>query len=116
MGIDAGWLGALRRDAGFTLPERHLGRRVASELPDALERLDALADALASTPLGQLDAAAWQRWAVRFDAATCPPWRAPLQGRTVAVARDAAFCFIYPANLDSCARSVPSWCFLAAGR
>ena len=101
VGIDAGWLGALKRDAGFTLPERHLGLTVASELPDAMERLDALADALAQTALGQLDPAGWQRWAVRFDAVS-PALPAPrLAGRTVAVARDAAFCFTYPANLDS---------------
>jgi cobyrinic acid a,c-diamide synthase len=101
-GIDAGWLGALRRDAGFALPERHLGLTVASELPDALARLDALADALAATPLGRLDAAGWQRWAVAFEAPPTTPAPAPgLQGRTVAVARDAAFCFIYPANLDT---------------
>lgn len=100
-GIDAGWLGGLRRDAGFALPERHLGLTVASELPDALARLDALADAMATTPLGRLDAAGWQRWAVPFESPT-PQTLAPrLQGRTVAVARDAAFCFTYPANLDT---------------
>lgn len=100
-GIDAGWLGGLRRDAGFALPERHLGLTVASELPDALARLDALADAMATTPLGRLDTAGWQRWAVPFEAPT-PQTVAPrLQGRTVAVARDAAFCFTYPANLDT---------------
>ncbi|NWF48897.1 cobyrinate a,c-diamide synthase [Hydrogenophaga sp. D2P1] len=101
VGIDAGWLGALLRDAGFTLPERHLGLTVASELPDAMERLDAVADALAQTPLGQLDHAGWQRWAVRFDAVSPVLPARRLVGRTVAVARDAAFCFIYPANLDS---------------
>ncbi|MBQ0919161.1 cobyrinate a,c-diamide synthase [Hydrogenophaga aromaticivorans] len=101
VGIDAGWLGALLRDAGFTLPERHLGLTVASELPDAMERLDAVADALAQTPLGQLDHAGWQRWAVRFDAVLPALPARRLAGRTVAVARDAAFCFIYPANLDS---------------
>jgi cobyrinic acid a,c-diamide synthase len=100
-GIDAGWLGALRRDADFSLPERHLGLTVASELPDAMERLDALADALAQTPLGQLDHAGWQRWVVRFDAVSPSAPARRLAGRTVAVARDAAFCFIYPANLDS---------------
>jgi cobyrinic acid a,c-diamide synthase len=100
-GIDAGWLGGLRRDAGFALPERHLGLTVASELPDATARLDALADAMATTPLGRLDAAGWQRWAVAFDA-PMPQTVAPrLKGRTVAVARDTAFCFIYPANLDT---------------
>lgn len=100
-GIDAGWLGALRRDAGFALPERHLGLTVATELPDALVRLDALADAMAATPLGRLDAAGWQRWAVAFAPHAQRPVAPLLQGRRVAVARDAAFCFIYPANLDA---------------
>jgi cobyrinic acid a,c-diamide synthase len=74
---------------------------VASELPDAMARLDALADAMAATPLGQLDAAGWQRWAVPFEAQAERPVTPRLQGRTVAVARDAAFCFTYPANLDT---------------
>jgi cobyrinic acid a,c-diamide synthase len=100
-GIDAGWLGGLRRDAGFSLPERHLGLTVASELPDAMARLDALADAMAATPLGQLDAADWQRWSVPFEAQAERPLAPLLQGRTVAVARDTAFCFTYPANLDT---------------
>lgn len=89
---------------GGLFPERHLGLVSVAELPDALERLDALADALAATPLGQMDWPQWQRrWSVRFD--PLPPGRQPhiqpwLQGRTVAVARDAAFSFIYPANLE----------------
>ena len=64
-GFNAAWLGALHRDASHSLPERHLGLTVASELPDAMERLDALADAIEATPLGQLDAAGWQRWSAR---------------------------------------------------
>lgn len=97
----AGWLGALRGDAAFALPERHLGLAAATELPDAMARLDAMADALAQTPLGQLDFVEWQRWAVRFDLPAAAPPEIPklLAGRTVAVAQDAAFCFIYPANL-----------------
>ncbi len=95
------WLGAVMRNAAMTLPERHLGLTVASEVVDALERLDAAADALAATPLGQMSLADLQRWAVPFEV---PPAEAtavqPLAGRTVAVARDAAFCFIYAANLD----------------
>ena len=99
--LHAGWLGALRWDAAFALPERHLGLTAASELPDATARLDAMADALALTPLGQLDFVEWQRWAVRFDMPAAAPPETPklLAGRTVAVAQDAAFCFIYPANL-----------------
>lgn len=96
-----GWWGALRHVRAFSLPERHLGLTVASELPDAMDRLDALADALAATPLGQLDAQGWQRWRVKFAPVAARPVRPLLQGRTVAVARDAAFCFIYPANLDT---------------
>ena len=93
------WLGALPRDAGFTLPERHLGLVAATELGDAMARLDAVADVLAATPLGQMQAS--QLPQVRFEA-TEPEAAIPalLAGRTIAIARDAAFSFIYPANLD----------------
>lgn len=96
------WLGAVMRNPTFTLPERHLGVTVANELLDAMARLDAAADALLNTPLGKLDSADLARWSVSFDAPTERPSIAPLlAGKTVAVARDAAFCFIYPANLDT---------------
>jgi cobyrinic acid a,c-diamide synthase len=90
------------RDPAFTLPERHLGLTMASELPDALARLDAAADALLGTPLGQMNRAALARWAVEFEPPPeVPPVAQLLAGKTVAVARDAAFCFIYAANLDT---------------
>ena len=111
------WLGALMRNPAMNLPERHLGLTVASEVTDALERLDAAADALAGTPLGQMSLADLKRWDVTFsvgngmDAGTGnDPGMGqgdesvnskPLAGRTVAVARDVAFCFIYAANLDT---------------
>ncbi|WP_326537140.1 cobyrinate a,c-diamide synthase [Pseudorhodoferax sp.] len=102
----ADWLGALPRDSALALPERHLGLTVATELGDALARLDAAADALAQTPLGRLDGAALQRWSVDFAApAAVAPVGRPLAGRTVAIARDAAFCFVYAANLD-CLRAL----------
>lgn len=96
------WLGALPRSAAVSLPERHLGLVAASEVGDALARLDAAADALATTPLGQRSPADWQRHAVDFVAPAEPAAAvAPLlRGKTVAIARDSAFCFIYPANLD----------------
>jgi len=126
----AHFMGAVMRNAAMTLPERHLGLTVASEVTDAMERLDAAADALAETPLGRMTLDELQRWAVDFVApltgseglvaecsAPCPPpaLRAPplpaqstlppslpaLLGKTIAVARDAAFCFIYAANLDT---------------
>lgn len=99
------WLGAVERlgegkDAKL-LPERHLGLIAAQELPDAMARLDAAADALDATLLCQLPWQAWQRWAVEFEAVdgegeTVPPL---LRGKSIAVARDSAFSFIYPANL-----------------
>ena len=106
------WMGALMRvpfdtaplagKAGAALlPERHLGLVAAHELADSMERLDAAANALAATPLGQMSATDLQRWAVDFPApalaAAVPPL---LAGCTVAVGRDAAFCFIYAANVQ----------------
>ena len=95
----AQWCGALPRDAAWALPERHLGLVQAAELPDALARLDAVADALVDTPLGQRALADWPAWSPDLPTAPPPPVPPLLAGRTVAVAQDAAFCFSYPANL-----------------
>lgn len=123
------WLGAVMRNPAMSLPERNLGLTLASEVSDALARLDAAADALSATPLGQMTLDDLQRWSVKFAATESipesgtaersaqvkeePAKRAgdteqsalrprflPLHGKTIAVARDAAFCFIYAANLD----------------
>ncbi len=98
------FLGAIAYQADFSLPERHLGLTLPAELENGQARLDKLADALAQTPLGQMDLATWQsRFAVDFAAPSAsensatPPL---LAGKTIAIARDAAFCFIYQANLD----------------
>jgi len=115
---DSLWQGAVQRiaaDAGAQmalLPQRHLGLVAAHELKDGMQRLDAAADALAATPLGQRSWQDWQQWAVEFAppaaaaAADQPealgPW---LAGRVIAVAHDAAFSFVYPANLD-CLRAM----------
>jgi cobyrinic acid a,c-diamide synthase len=97
------WRGALMRSDAFTLPERHLGLVVASELSDAMQRLDAAADALAETPLGEMSKADLQAWSTSFEAPDSSKTVFPataLKGQTIAVARDAAFCFIYAANID----------------
>jgi cobyrinic acid a,c-diamide synthase len=103
----AQWQGALMRGPAFTLPERHLGLVMSAEMDDAMARLDAAADALAGTPLGQMEMVALQAWAVDFAAPEPGQPEGPdsLQGLTIAVARDAAFCFIYAANLD-CLRAM----------
>ena len=109
------WMGAVMRNDHMTLPERHLGLTVATEVVDATQRLDMAADALSTTPLGQMTLNDLQRWAVDFanpgEAAqvalesamhnALPTSVFTLQGKTIAIARDAAFCFIYAANLDT---------------
>jgi cobyrinic acid a,c-diamide synthase len=88
------WYGAVPRDAGMALPERHLGLVAAGELADLDARLDRLADALASEAIVALPPA------VTFDAPKATASTVRLDGKRVAIARDAAFAFLYPANLD----------------
>lgn len=88
-------LGSLQRQAQ-SLPERHLGLVLPGEQPQIDAHLDALADAL------QLDEAAWE--ALPLLAPEAPegqPVARLLGGKTIAIARDAAFAFLYPANLDT---------------
>jgi cobyrinic acid a,c-diamide synthase len=87
------WLGALPRDPDAAFPERHLGLVQAGEI-DGLD--DRIARAAAALPAG----AAWMPEPVRFDPPASSDIVSPLlRGRRIAVARDAAFGFIYPANL-----------------
>lgn len=98
---DLRWWGALRGEPRIELPERHLGLVPAGELADLDARLDLAADALPA-------AARELPPTVTFDAAS-PDVDAPgialaidtptLHGVRLAIARDAAFTFIYPANL-----------------
>jgi cobyrinic acid a,c-diamide synthase len=93
-GLD--WLGhvsASNASDGFALPERHLGLHQAGEIEGLDARLDRAADALEATALATLPPA------VEFAAASCAPVPRLLDGMHIAVARDAAFSFIYPANL-----------------
>lgn len=91
---DLHWLGALPRDAQLALPERHLGLVAAAELSDLDARLDALADAWSAHASTELPPS------VAFAPVERLPVPSLLQGRRIAIARDAAFCFLYPANLD----------------
>jgi len=88
------WRGALPREADFVLPERHLGLHPAEEISDLDARIEAVADALESTLLAVLPPP------VEFPSAESEVRISPLADVTVAVARDAAFCFLYSANLD----------------
>ena len=95
-GID--YLGSLPRKAQFSLPERHLGLVPAAEVADLDKRLSAAAELIAHTELAKLPAPVSFFEADPDQAAQLPPL---LQGKRIAIARDAAFTFIYPANLDA---------------
>lgn len=103
-GLRSDYLGSVFRNAAFAMPARHLGLIPASELADARQKLDAAADALEGTVLGSLDRETLQRWNTCFLPPEGPghiaPASQPLAGRTIAIAHDAAFAFIYPSNLE----------------
>jgi cobyrinic acid a,c-diamide synthase len=85
-------LGWLPREEVMVLPERHLGLLGAGELSDLDERIARAASALKSTGLSLPT--------VQFTREVCATTPPLLAGRRIAIACDAAFAFIYPANLD----------------
>jgi cobyrinic acid a,c-diamide synthase len=92
-------LGAVPRTAALTLPERHLGLVQAGEQEDLGAFLDGAADVVGRhVDLDGLGALARPAIAVASDDAGPPG--VPLLGQRVAVARDTAFAFIYPALVE----------------
>ncbi len=93
-------LGSLPRQSE-ALPERHLGL----VLPDEVSQLDVILDKMADELL--IDMAAWNNLPTmsfeQFEELAITPKL--LLGKTIAIARDAAFAFIYPANL-ACLREL----------
>ncbi|GFE76283.1 hydrogenobyrinate a,c-diamide synthase [Novosphingobium sp. TCA1] len=88
------WLGAVPRDDGMGLPERHLGLVQAGEIADLEARIDRAAELLPESAL-------WLPEPVPFPKpASAAPAPSALAGKRIAVARDEAFGFIYPANLE----------------
>lgn len=88
------WYGALPRTAEVELPSRHLGLVQAGELADLDARLDAAADALALSADTELPPS------VSFAPPAGMQLEPLLAGIRIGVARDAAFAFLYQANLD----------------
>ena len=86
-----GWLA---RNAEIALPERHLGLVQADEINDLDTRISAAANALNGVDETLPPAVAFT------TPATTASDDQLLQGVRIAVARDAAFAFIYHANLD----------------
>jgi cobyrinic acid a,c-diamide synthase len=95
----AQWLGQLPRTEGIRLPERHLGLFQASDIDDLEQRLEAAADLIAS--LAGVDAKLQELPPpVSFSEVAKERPSSVLSGQRIAVARDAAFSFVYRANLD----------------
>jgi len=88
------WFGALPRSEAYAVPSRHLGLVQADELDDLEQRIERAAQALGAfdPPLPA---------PVRFEASEAAPIEPLLSGIRIAVARDAAFSFLYRANLDT---------------
>ncbi|WP_374557858.1 cobyrinate a,c-diamide synthase [Aquitalea pelogenes] len=89
------YLGAVMRQQDMGLPERHLGLVQAQEVDDLEERLECAAAQLATTCLADLPPA------VAFQPAMAPSLPRLLDGVRIAIARDTAFSFIYPANIQA---------------
>lgn len=90
---DMAWFGALPRNA-TSLPERHLGILPAAEIDGLMPLLDTLADEIERTAARHLPPA------VEFLPGVPPVVPPLLAGHRIAIARDAAYGFTYPANLD----------------
>ncbi len=94
-------LASFKRDEAVALPERHLGLVQPDEVrPDELEqRFDVGADCFIGTALAELPPA------LEFNLPSLPLTLKPsvtqlLSGVSIGIANDAAFSFIYQANLD----------------
>lgn len=88
------YLGGLMRNPAMELPERHLGLVQAQELANLEQILEAGAAAIVNAgitlPLETIE----------FPCPDSAPLPRLLNGVRIAIARDEAFAFLYPANLD----------------
>ena len=104
------WYGALPRGGHYALPSRHLGLVQAGEVDDMAQRIAATAQALGANGTLPMPPT------VDFDP---PPTSASaalpstLAGVTIAIAWDAAFSFVYDANLDTLRALGARLCFFS---
>ncbi len=95
--LDLPILACLPRQKDLHLPSRHLGLVQAGDTPELDRKLDALADWVEAAGLpAALSALARAHKRPKPPVAVSPQRRLPALGRHIAVARDAAFSFIYP--------------------
>ncbi|MGB2894524.1 MAG: cobyrinate a,c-diamide synthase [Albidovulum sp.] len=94
-------IGALPRNPGVSVPERHLGLVQAEETPE----LDRIVAEAATFIAANLDLDAVRRAAGRTRLRADAPVPVTPPGQRIALARDAAFSFVYPHLLDGWRRA-----------
>jgi cobyrinic acid a,c-diamide synthase len=103
-------VGALPRLEALALPERHLGLVQAGELESLDKKLDDIAGAVAAhVDLAAIEALA--RPLPSRDGAPAPA--IPPPGQRIALARDAAFSFLYPHHLSGWRAAGAELCFFS---
>lgn len=92
------YFGGLPRDTSISLPERHLGLALATEVVDLESRIERCAAFIADTHLRELPKPVLFE---RPDQANEDALQnSLLRGKRIGVARDTAFAFVYQANID----------------
>lgn len=87
--------GSFMRDENITLPDRHLGLFQAGEISDLDKRLNQAAELIEKTKLKNLPDN------VEFIQGNHIELTPSLKGIKIGIAKDEAFSFIYPANIDT---------------
>lgn len=107
-------LASLKRDEDIVLPERHLGLVQAAEVQDQLEqRFEAAVDWLMQSQDNQLLKLPEQVEFYPTEVSVQKEHLGLLQGKKIAIASDAAFSFIYDANLRCLKEMGAELCFFS---
>jgi cobyrinic acid a,c-diamide synthase len=94
--LDIPVLGAIPRRTDLTVPERHLGL----VLPGEIDGFDGFLTAAATAMADYIDLATLAHLAAPLPPANAAPRALAPLGQRIAIARDAAFAFLYPHLLD----------------
>ncbi len=96
-------LGAIQRQASMRIPERHLGLTTDKEIANVEQRIDTIAGVVEDqVDIDQVVRLAKTASLPLFASAPVP--RKPGSAVCIGIARDAAFCFYYPDDLETFVR------------
>ncbi len=98
--VDIPLVGGIVRNDRLGMPERHLGLITAEDLPAGAQDLDLLADSIEASLDIDLLLDRLPEMEITDSALGGHACSAPSGGVRLGVARDQAFCFYYPDNLD----------------